>query len=84
MSRSKVLKWRISVHSQKGDRSPADGQILIVRRFKAVPRLVYRAWTMPELVGRWWRGHRGTRAEVELDLRVGGRRRRVIGSPQRS
>lgn len=58
--------------------TPADDQILITREFDAPKHLVYRVWTTPELVRRWWSGHRGTTTEVELDLRPGGRWRYVI------
>jgi uncharacterized protein YndB with AHSA1/START domain len=57
---------------------PTDEQILITREFNAPKHLVYRVWTTPELVKRWWAGHRGTTTEVEMDLRPGGRWRYVI------
>ncbi len=38
---------------------PTDEQILITREFDAPKDLVWRAWTEPELVGRWWGGGRG-------------------------
>ncbi|MFD9891193.1 SRPBCC family protein [Amycolatopsis sp. NPDC059027] len=57
---------------------PSDEQILITREFDAPKHLVYRAYTTPELVRRWWSGHRGTMTDVEIDLRVGGRWRYVI------
>jgi uncharacterized protein YndB with AHSA1/START domain len=38
---------------------PSDTQILITREFDAPRHLVYRAWTTPELVRRWWSGQRG-------------------------
>jgi uncharacterized protein YndB with AHSA1/START domain len=40
--------------------------------------LVYKAWTTPELVKRWWGGHRGKVTLAEIDLRVGGRWRYVM------
>ena len=39
---------------------------------------MYKAWTTPELVSRWWSGHRGTVTIAEIDLRVGGRWRYVL------
>jgi uncharacterized protein YndB with AHSA1/START domain len=39
---------------------------------------VYRAWTEPELVGRWWSGNRGETTVAEIDLRVGGSWRCVM------
>lgn len=57
---------------------PADEQVLITREFEAPRHLVFRAWTTPDLVKRWWSGHHGTMASVEIDLRVGGRWRYVM------
>jgi uncharacterized protein YndB with AHSA1/START domain len=57
---------------------PSDTQILITREFDAPRRLVYKAWTTPELVRRWWAGNRGTVTSAEIDLRVGGRWRYVM------
>jgi uncharacterized protein YndB with AHSA1/START domain len=51
---------------------PAEDQILITRQFDAPRHLVYKAWTTPELVARWWTAKRGTAKEMEIDLRVGG------------
>jgi uncharacterized protein YndB with AHSA1/START domain len=57
---------------------PTDEQILITREFDAPKHLVYKAWTTPELIERWWAGHRGKVTSVEIDLRVGGRWRFVL------
>ena len=57
---------------------PTDEQILITREFEAPRRLVYRAWTEPELVKRWWHANRGKVTVVEIDLRVGGKWRQVM------
>ena len=51
---------------------PTDTQILITREFDAPKHLVYKAWTTPELVKRWWHANRGTVTFAEIDLRVGG------------
>jgi uncharacterized protein YndB with AHSA1/START domain len=56
---------------------PADDQILITREFDAPKELVYKAWTTPELVKRWWHAKRGEVTIAEIDLRVGGRWRYV-------
>jgi uncharacterized protein YndB with AHSA1/START domain len=53
--------------------TPSDTQILITRDFEAPAHLVYRAYTTPELVKRWWSGERGEVTVAEIDLRVGGR-----------
>jgi uncharacterized protein YndB with AHSA1/START domain len=57
---------------------PTDTQILIIREFDAGRHLVYRAWTTPELIKRWWSGERGEVTSVEVDLQVGGKWRYVM------
>ena len=57
---------------------PTDTQILITREFDAPKHLVYRAYTEPALVERWWSGDRGEVTSVEADLRVGGKWRNVM------
>ena len=57
---------------------PTDEQILITREFDAPRHLVYRAYTTPELVRRWWSGGRGEVTVCDIDLRVGGRWRYVL------
>ena len=57
---------------------PSDTQILITRGFDAPKHLVFKAWTTPDLIARWWAGRRGTVTSIEVDLRVGGRWRYVM------
>ena len=57
---------------------PSDEEILITREFDAPKHLVFRAWTEPQLVMRWWAGKRGEMQHVEIDLRVGGTWRYVM------
>ena len=57
---------------------PTDDQILVTREFDAPRHLVYRAWTTPDLVARWWTAKRGSAKQMEIDLRVGGRWRYVM------
>jgi uncharacterized protein YndB with AHSA1/START domain len=57
---------------------PTDTQILITREFDAPTHLVYKAWTTPELIKRWWSGDRGEVTIAEVDLRVGGTWRYVM------
>jgi uncharacterized protein YndB with AHSA1/START domain len=53
------------------------------RRYPVAPEKVWRAWTDPEALKRWW-GPGGPEAvsAVQLDVRVGGRFRIVFGGPQ--
>jgi uncharacterized protein YndB with AHSA1/START domain len=58
----------------EGDRS-----IVISRTFRAVPRVVFEAWTKAEFVRRWW-APKSRGAEItdcEADVRVGGSYRYV-------
>lgn len=57
---------------------PTDTQILITREFNAPRHLVYRAYTTPELIKRWWSGDRGEVTVADVDLRVGGTWRYVL------
>ena len=60
---------------------PTDEQILITREFDAPKELVWKAWTTPELVKRWWHANRGEMTVAEIDLRVGGTWRSVSVTP---
>jgi uncharacterized protein YndB with AHSA1/START domain len=57
---------------------PTDEQILITRDFDAPKHLVFKAFTDPELVKRWWHARRGEMKVAEIDLRVGGKWRYVM------
>jgi uncharacterized protein YndB with AHSA1/START domain len=57
---------------------PSDETILIARSFDASREMVWRTWTSPELVRRWWHANRGEIVSIEIDLRVGGRWRYVM------
>jgi uncharacterized protein YndB with AHSA1/START domain len=58
--------------------TPTDREIVMTRSFDAPRRLVYDAWTKPELLKRWLGVRNGWSFTVcEVDLRVGGRYRFV-------
>jgi len=57
---------------------PTDEQIIITREFDAPKELVFKAWTTPELVRRWWHANRGEMTVCEIDLRPGGTWRYVM------
>lgn len=53
--------------------TPTERDILLKRRFDAPRRLVFDAWTRPELLKRWLLGPPGWSMVVcEIDLKVGG------------
>lgn len=57
--------------------------LLIERTFNAPPALVFAAWTKAELVKQWWapRSHGVVMAECTADVRVGGKYRYVMRTP---
>ena len=57
---------------------PSDTEIMVTREFNAPRHLLWKAWTTPELVKRWWHANRGTCTTTDIDLRVGGKWRWVM------
>ena len=57
---------------------PSDTEILITRAFDAPAELVFKAFTTPELVKRWWGFDTSEWHVCEIDLRVGGTWRYLI------
>src|SRR5262245_21139338 len=57
-----------------------DREIVIKRTFNGPARIVFDAWTRPELVRRWWapKSHRVSVTSCEADVRVGGTYRYVL------
>jgi uncharacterized protein YndB with AHSA1/START domain len=58
-----------------------ENDVLITREFDAPKHLIYKAWTTPDLVSRWWTARRGEMTICEIDLRVGGVWRYVMVTP---
>src|SRR5262245_66348416 len=64
---------------------PSDKEILLKRVFDAPRHLVFEAMSKPEHVRRWWCCGEGFSMPVcEIDLRVGGKYRYVMRSPEGS
>ena len=61
---------------------PSDREILITRVFDAPAAHVFRAWTTPDLVRRWWAGDTAVWEVCDIDLRVGGSWRYVVREPE--
>jgi uncharacterized protein YndB with AHSA1/START domain len=62
----------------------SDGGDLVMERMFDAPRaLVWRAFTDPELIPRWWGKHGTTTTVVEMDVRPGGRWRYVNSASDR-
>jgi len=52
----------------------SDRELVVTRTFDAPPRIVFDAWTMPELFMRWWAPKSAgvPMLSCEMDVRVGG------------
>jgi uncharacterized protein YndB with AHSA1/START domain len=57
--------------------------LALTRSYPVAPEKVWRAWTDPQALKRWWGpGGKDPVSVAELDVRVGGRFRIVFGGPQ--
>lgn len=61
---------------------PSDREILITRVFDAPPAKVFRAWTEPQYVRRWWGRADAPLVVCDIDLRPGGDWRYVTRSAE--
>jgi uncharacterized protein YndB with AHSA1/START domain len=61
----------------------SDRELVVRRTFNAPARIVYEAWTRPELFQRWWtpKSSGVTMLSCEMDVRVGGTYRLVFRHP---
>jgi uncharacterized protein YndB with AHSA1/START domain len=60
----------------------SDRELVVTRTFNAPARLVFEAWTKPELFKRWWvpKSMPMSLRSCEMDVRVGGQYRLVFGN----
>ena len=72
---SAAMKNRTTVE-RKSER-----ELVVTRTFNAPARVVFEAWTQPELLKRWWapKSTGMTLVSCEADVRVGGRYRFEFG-----
>ncbi len=61
----------------------SDREVVITRTFDAPARLVFEAWSKPELLMRWWtpKSFGITFISCEADVRTGGTYKFVMGHP---
>src|SRR5262245_33559251 len=61
----------------------SDRELVVTRTFNGPARIVFEAWTKPELFKRWWvpKSVGMTMLSCEMDVRVGGTYRLVFGHP---
>lgn len=60
---------------------PSDTEVVFVREFDAPRTLVWRAWTEPDMLSRWWGPHGFSAPECHIDLRPGGKYLIVAEAP---
>jgi uncharacterized protein YndB with AHSA1/START domain len=56
---------------------PSDREIVMERVFDAPRKVVFDAWSRPDLIPKWWGPRRFTTTVDEMDVRPGGRWRYV-------
>ena len=61
--------------------TPAERELVISRAFDAPRELVFKAWTEPERLKRWWGPKGFTTPYCEIDLRPGGVMHYCMRSP---
>ncbi|MBL6938108.1 MAG: SRPBCC family protein [Alphaproteobacteria bacterium] len=61
----------------------SDRELVVTRTFNAPARIVFKAWTTPELFQRWWtpKSFGITILSCEMDVRTGGTYRLVMRHP---
>ena len=52
---------------------PTKPSLTLKRRLKAPPEKIYKAWTVPEEMIRWWGAGNAASRTAKTDVRVGGR-----------
>ena len=62
--------------------SVAENELVVTRVIDAPRRLVFKAWTQPEHIARWWGPQGFTTIHCDMDVRVGGAYRFGMRSPQ--
>src|SRR3954453_12759240 len=60
----------------------SERELVVTRTFNGPARLVFEAWTKPELFKRWWvpKSIGVSLLSCEMDVRVGGKYRLVFGN----
>jgi uncharacterized protein YndB with AHSA1/START domain len=73
MARFAELVKRIQKEQPGAGGSGKEGEMVIVRFFDASVEQVWKAWTEPERMRRWWGPKDFTSPVVKIDFRVGGK-----------
>src|SRR6186997_1303476 len=81
MSATSEIEPAAPVKNRTTTERTSDHELVVKRTFDAPARLVFEAWTTPELFKRWWvpKSLGVTLHACELDARTGGTYRLVFG-----
>src|SRR6266581_3309178 len=73
---------RLEGHVRDESGNPADRTLVVTRLLDAPCDLVFRMWTDPEHIARWWGPQGFTTTSLDMDLRPGGAYRSCMRSPE--
>ena len=76
-----MVERRESDSQRTAVQKTSEREVVVTRTFDAPARLVFEAWSRPELFKKWWvpRSMGMTLRSCELDVRTGGKYRLVFG-----
>jgi uncharacterized protein YndB with AHSA1/START domain len=69
------------VTNERAGVNASDREIVTKRTFDAPRELVFKMWTDPQHVGRWWGPNGFTTTTLEIDVRPGGAWRFIMHGP---
>src|SRR4051812_25228433 len=74
---------RTAVQNRTTVERKSERELVVTRTVNGPARLVFEAWTKPELLKRWWapKSFGVSLLSCEADVRVGGKYRLVFGHP---
>jgi uncharacterized protein YndB with AHSA1/START domain len=79
------LQWREEMAARRGAATMAEERELVITRIFDAPRsLVFKVWTAPEHLARWWGPKGFTTLSCAMDVRAGGAWVRRMRSPEGS
>src|SRR5215472_2590347 len=68
---SRAVRGRMAVTADASALS-AEGELVVTRIFEAPRGLLFKMWTEPEHLARWWGPRRFTGLSSHMDVRPGG------------
>ncbi len=76
-----MVERKVSESQRTTVQKKSEREVVVTRTFDAPARLVFEAWSRPELFRKWWvpRSMGMTLRSCELDVRTGGKYRLVFG-----